>query len=568
MRKKFSVLLLVLMCIAVRAQVQPSPPKSSDGPALGTLSGKVVNESGQPLAGASLFVRAVGSMTPGRATSTDIEGSFRVNGLEPGLYIVFANSPAYTTATPDAGAPATYYRIGDSVRLELIRGGVITGTVTNAAGEPLVAVRVRVTMIRDAKGQAPKTPFAFNEESTDDRGIYRLYGLAPGTYIVSAGGSGVSQAFQLSPYDSDVPTYAPSSTRDNAAEVSVRAGEESNVDIRYRGEPGHTVSGTVKVMGTNVTSITLTAAAGNLTGAVGSTFQIPGSRGFAFSGIGDGDYDLQAREVVSGQSSAIPVLAYSESKRVTVKGADVTGIELLTKPLASVSGRFVFEASKLPACQGKRQPLIAETLVQFRRHEKDPDKDGFGFPGMFGSSSSLDSKGDFVLRNLFPGRYQFDPHFYARYWYLQSITLGTATAKSQKIDAAATWTVVKSGDQLSNLTITLAAGAASIRGRLAAAEPPPGMSVYLVPSEPDKAEDVLRFFVTETAADGVFAFNNLPPGRYWALAQTTDPKVATLAKLRQPEAASARTKLRRAAEAQKSAIELKPCQNLTDYQLK
>jgi hypothetical protein len=183
---------------------------------------------------------------------------------------------------------------------------------------------------------------------------------------------------------------------------------------------------------------------------------------------------------------------------------------------------------------------------------------------MLGTSASPDASGAFTLRNLMPGRYRFDPRFYARYWYLRSITLGGATAKS-KIDAAANWTVVKFGEQLSNLTITLAEGAASIRGRIPSVEP---MSVYLVPAEPDKAGDVLRYFVTEPATDGVFAFNNLPPGRYWALAQTPDPQTATLTKLRQPEAATARTKLRRIADTQKIELQLKPCQNVADYQLK
>ena len=50
----------------------------------------------------------------------------------------------------------------------------------------------------------------------------------------------------MDPFDADVPTYAPASTRDEAAEITVRGGEEtSNVDIRYRGEPGRIVSGTV-----------------------------------------------------------------------------------------------------------------------------------------------------------------------------------------------------------------------------------------------------------------------------------------------------------------------------------
>ncbi|HEU4794069.1 MAG TPA: hypothetical protein VFT02_00475, partial [Pyrinomonadaceae bacterium] len=148
----------------------------------------------------------------------------------------------------------------------------------------------------------------------------------------------------------------------------------------------------------------------------------------------------------------------------------------------------------------------------------------------------------------------------------------TTAPKPQKVDAAATWTTLKPGEQLTNVIITLAEGAASIRGRIELAEgaaTPAGMVVYLIPAEPDKAEDVLRFFVTEVASDGTFTLNNLPPGKFLAVTQTNvDAQVATLTKLRQPEAASARTKLRRNAETQKTEIELKPCQNLADFQLK
>ena len=86
-----------------------------------------------------------------------------------------------------------------------MRGGAITGTVTNAMGEPVVAVRVRATMIRDARGESPRLPVLISsEQPTDDRGIYRIYGLRPGTYIVSAGGSGF--AYQFNPYAPDLPT--------------------------------------------------------------------------------------------------------------------------------------------------------------------------------------------------------------------------------------------------------------------------------------------------------------------------------------------------------------------------
>ena len=92
--------------------------------------------------------------------------------------------------------------------------------------------------------------------------------------------------------------------------------------------------------------------------------------------------------------------------------------------------------------------------------------------------------------------------------------------------------------------------------------------MFLVPAEPDKSADVLRYFVTNVSADGAFAFNSLPPGRYWSVLQNpVQTELATLVKLRSPESAEARTKLRRTAESQKSDIELKPCQTLADYQL-
>ncbi|HKG47158.1 MAG TPA: carboxypeptidase-like regulatory domain-containing protein [Pyrinomonadaceae bacterium] len=548
----------------LRAQQPAATPKKPDEPVTGALEGKVVNENGQPLAGAALFIRSLNSPGSGRTTIADIDGNFRVNGLEPALYVINGNAPAYTTVLSDPTAP-TYYRIGDTVRVEMIRGGAITGTVTNALGEPVIAVRVRATMVRDARGEVPKIlTSGFIEQPTDDRGIYRIYGLRPGTYIVSAGGAGFTPSFN--PYDQDVPTFAPSATRDNAAEVLVRSGEDSNIDIRYRGEPGRTISGTTKVAGTNGAQLTLTLAGSPI--PFGTTFQPVGARGFAFTGLGDGDYDLVAQEVLSGPTSSVPVFAISEPRRVSVRGADVTGIELSPRPLATINGKIALEPSKIAECQGKRPPLLSETLVRLQRPEKETDKEDFLTVRLFASSASPDASGAFVLRNVIPGRYQFEPRFYARYWYLQSITTTTGAMKPQKIDTAANWTTVKSGEQISNLTITLAQGAASIRGRVPAPEGaalPGGMSVYLVPAEPDKAEDVLRYFVSEIDADATFTLNNLPPGRYLAVADTNAP---ALAKLRQPESAPARAKLRRSAETKKNDIELKPCQTLADYQLK
>ena len=86
-----------------------------------------------------------------------------------------------------------------------------------------------------------------------------------------------------------------------------------------------------------------------------------------------------------------------------------------------------------------------------------------------------------------------------------------------------------------------------------------------MPAEPDKTNDVLRYFVSDVGDDQTFTFNNLPPGRYLTY---LDTQTTTLKKFRQPEAAPERLKVRRSAETKKNEIELKPCQNLVDYQLK
>src|SRR5689334_16251325 len=99
---------VVAMCVAA----QVPAPKTPDQPLIGTIDGKVLNDNGQPMAGASVFVRGVNSFGSVRNTTTDLEGSFRVSGLEAGLYIVSANAPAYTSIPSEPGNQQ-YYRIGD-----------------------------------------------------------------------------------------------------------------------------------------------------------------------------------------------------------------------------------------------------------------------------------------------------------------------------------------------------------------------------------------------------------------------------------------------------------------------
>jgi hypothetical protein len=153
---------------------------------------------------------------------------------------------------------------------------------------------------------------------TDDRGIYRLYGLQPGTYLVTTGGNpgffGLPNA-----YEGDAPTYFPSSTRDTAAEVPVRGGEEATgIDIRYRGERGRTISGIVSgVMDQSLRyglSITLSQASNGAYESI--TYVQPGTKpSFSFNGIGDGEYELTAQQGLGEGDNA-----FSPPRRVTIEG--------------------------------------------------------------------------------------------------------------------------------------------------------------------------------------------------------------------------------------------------------
>lgn len=87
-----------------------------------------------------------------------------------------------------------------------------------------------------------------------------------------------------------------------------------------------------------------------------------------------------------------------------------------------------------------------------------------------------------------------------------------------------------------------------------------------MPAEREKAEEVLRFYGAAVSPDGKITLNNLAPGRYWLLTRVAVE--GGLTKLRQPDGNEIRAKLRREAEAVKTEIELKPCQNIAGYGFK
>ncbi|HEX8888850.1 MAG TPA: carboxypeptidase-like regulatory domain-containing protein [Pyrinomonadaceae bacterium] len=593
-RKRLTLFLCLLAFTAIIVTAQDAQTasaaearagKASD--AGGSITGRITTEDGQPLVYATVYLSR--AFLPGLgqqlSVSTDEDGKFQAANLLPGLYSVSAYAPGLISqpnTIPSTGE-ARYYRVGDTVNLTLSKGGVITGTVRDANGEPLVAIPVKLVRVRDANGRPVTNGFSAGQfRLTDDRGIYRLYGLTPGTYLVGAGGA-TSFFIGSNTYDSDIPTYYPSSTRDTAAEVSLRGGEEvTNIDIRYRGERGHTISGTITGLSTDSTitygiNLILRQASNNAYEL--STFVSPSGKAvFSLQGIADGVYMLTAQQ---GSSSGNTLA--STPRRVVVKGADVTGLELTLAPLGSIAGRATLELlPKKEGCEASARPaLLIETLINARRAEKS-QADNLLTTLFAGSASALTDAGEFTIRNLGAGSYRLIPHLPTDFWYVHSIVLPNTTqraatpsaAKTAETKSAATLSLInlKGGENFAGVTVNIAQDGAVVRGRVTAAKEgegglalPANLKVYLVPMERERAEDLLRYAEVKPNDDGTFGFTNVAPGRYWliALPFVEDDSPERIAR---PLAwdADARAKLRRDAEAQNTTVELQPCKSVTD----
>jgi hypothetical protein len=562
--KRRLVFLSILLAFSTTVLAQ-----APDGGKLGSIKGRVVAD-GQAVTSASITVSSMTSPGLTRAVPTNDNGDFEVKGLEQGMYRVEASAAAYVSlpGNPDE----EIYRVGDSITMNMVKGGVITGTVSTADNDPVVAIRVRAMMIRDVNGQRPVQLVPSSERLTDDRGVYRIFGLRPGTYVVFAGGRGFSGT-GANAYDNDAPSFAPSSTRDTAEEISLGRGEERTVDIRYRNASGHAVSGNANAPTTSSSpwiNIHLERVVNSEPDLRVSTFQRAGTKGFDFQGVADGDYLIWAE-----YGSRTAELLRSEAKRITVKGADVTGVELIAKPLASVAGAVVLEPSTIAECKGKSRPLFEETLVSLQRNRKQLPKEGpardQAVEPAYSSSlqASPDRTGAFQLRNLAAGQYNLDVRFFSRYWYLRSLTL-PGIKDPTTTDLARTSLMLKAGDRVSGVKATISEGAASISGLVELPDDRRSGRIlfYVVPADKDKADDVLRHFAVAVADDGSFTLDHVPPGRYWTMAKLISSENETSSStLRSPAMADTRVKLRREAEAAKSEIELKPCQNVRNHNL-
>jgi len=262
MRNLTSVALTLVLLLAVLSNRQACLAQTQKE--TGSITGSVKRE-GKPAPGVTVIAtpsfsdptKAVEQMlSPNASTkaTTDSDGVYKLEGLAPGKYTV---SPSASPLISANGNSSTEVTVGegatsDGIDFALALGGVITGKITDSEGRPVIAERVSLKPLdkKEAASISESIAGMFGERmySTDDRGIYRIYGLRPGRYIVSTGKDSDPMSAFIFQGPKRVQTFYPSVTDEaKATPVQVTSGAEAaGIDIQFSNtDKGFVVSGRV-----------------------------------------------------------------------------------------------------------------------------------------------------------------------------------------------------------------------------------------------------------------------------------------------------------------------------------
>jgi hypothetical protein len=317
----------------------------------------------------------VSTRTPPARATTDEDGNYRVTKVPPGSYNVMPYTLAFVVPTEAAfGGPGKNVTLGegeevDGVDFSLTKGGVITGRVTDADGRPVIEQRVNILRV-DERGQRVVASSYFNYYmfTTDDRGVYRLYGLTPGRYKVSAGeameSGSVRFGFGGGTYKR---TFHPDvADESRAAIVEVKAGgESSDIDIKL-GSTSKTFVATGRVVDADSGKPLSNVMYGY--GALVGQQQTLGAYGWTNNRTNaDGQFRIDGLN--AGRFAAFAVSTeqsdfYSEPAVFEVTDSDVNGLEIKVRRGSSISGLAVIEGSDNADVLSRLSKLELRVFVQ------------------------------------------------------------------------------------------------------------------------------------------------------------------------------------------------------------
>jgi hypothetical protein len=564
MRATAAAAIVVSLAISGTAAPQVRDLGSPPPTGTGVIMGRVTSTEGgvKPLRRVMISATSSTVRRP-RTTTTDDDGRYVIDGLPDDLYTVMASKPAYVTtwagAKPGEAVPQPGVEIVNSQRARadvvMLRGAVITGSIVEPNGRPRQSQGVVALTVRTVNGKrSAARGFGGGSATTDDRGQFRIFGLAPGEYVLSTGSqfSGSSSApivtdeelkwarLQLAAASSSsapatplAPTPPPAArpvgyspvfypgTADLSAAtiVTVTAGEQRDgLEIVLAAVPLAKIEGTITNADGSIPAsvqLVLSSAPGNglPNASFGSTVR-PSTRDgtFSFPNLQPGAYSVLARFIPSPPAREAapapaprPLSMYAKAD-VDVNGQDVTGVSLVMQPSLTMSGRFSIDPSAQGTVDWARvRPGLAP--VQ---------------PSLSASSiANVTADGSFTLSDVIPNQFRLIVGLPSG-WGVKSATV----AGVDFTDAPLT---VAPGQNLGDASIVLTNKLASLSGKLVDGAGK-GLAYTLIIFSTDRTLWSLRSRRTQQmrAKDtGEYAFSGLAAGDYYFVA-LSDPQAVDL----------------------------------------
>lgn len=512
----FVALLVGPSAFITNAQVPDNKPKATSA-----ISGRVMIGE-KPAPGVIVVATLLASpQTLAAQSITDADGKYRLPGLTPTGHNIAVYAPTYVAPwAPSYAQGRMVILSGDEnvegVDFKLTRGGVITGRITDADGKPVVDDRVSLTPIDD-KGEPlrgvqmrPPNPFVWG---TDDRGIYRVYGLAAGRYKVSIGDNGSGASLRSGYYQK---TYHPNTT--DAAKAAIvelsEGGEAKNIDITVGPRARtYSVSGRVidaesgqPIAGVNYAfgSVQPNQAQGFISG-MNSPGTPTNSKGeFRLDGVAPGRYALTAPANFFLPTADQPKV-YSDPVPFEVTDSDVTNLEVKAQHALSVSGVVVPDGiTNKNALAGMSRLMI----VGFAQ-SNPTGIETYSAP----MTSPVAADGTFQLDGLKPGRVSLSISsngFESRGYVISRITSGHDLPNRQ-IELAA-------GQSISGVRVYVTYGNGVVRGeiKIEGGTLPSEAMLYVGLQQENQGT---RLNSAQVDARGRFIITGIPAGNYEAVLQ-------------------------------------------------
>jgi hypothetical protein len=315
----------------------------------GSVGGIVVNSSGEPVKRAA--IQLSGYMNESRfdaEMTTGPDGRFQFKDVPPGEYSVSARRAVGSPMGMDQRNSAVELTLhsGQQLRdlvLKMAAPAVIHGQVVDEDGEPVQGVQVAALQARYVYVLHGRQLLPVDVQTTDDRGEFRLSGLAPGHYLVSAAPGQFSAGPGLS-YPSRY--YPDALTVDAATPFILRAGDEAEANFTLTPVKAVSVRGRIAYPKNVSWFAMLRPKAGRgavlpVGGMFGSfiSMQVNQDGTFEAKNVAPGTYELTA----NGYDSETKIARHAETS-ITVADSDIDGVAVTPvdteKNLASIAGEL------------------------------------------------------------------------------------------------------------------------------------------------------------------------------------------------------------------------------------